>query len=945
VVIVTKQSPLLHKMLSSMGSTKDFRKNSAIGEIFRKTGVRDTPELQRIRFLPERDWHDLLADNYLETLSRHLRRPGSSAMLFETQGAALTEFYDYGGFLGNIGLGEGKCVTGDTVLYDPEQGRLQVRETRAAFCRVLAGDVAPANVVRSGTKLCRRVILRDGTKLELSFDHPVLTQVGWLPAGDLDASHMVAVARRYPAPDSPIQVSQEDLLKAVHGVLEKRMPPEWWCLSDDDIRFFLGKFWVAHGRCTEKEGKQGLAAGFKRADEEVIQGLIEDLRFLCLRLGILTRPYSNSYFNEAGIVIRPESAAAFLELEVSQASKQDRQLLAERIENLNRNATDVVPVAFDELREIAQEENWPRGVSKHARETYKFARNYASRKNFSAFCEALEYRGKYAWLAHNDYVWERVSETELIGECAVYDVSVPDYHNFIGNGAMLHNTLITALAPTLVGAERPVLLAPGSLRTKTKRDFDRYREDWLIHPRIEFVSYEQLSRNPQLLVEINPDVLMADEVHCLKNLKAGCTKRVKRYMGAYEDIKFLGLSGTVSTRSLREFWHLMMWALGPKRMPLPNNYDELDEWARAIDEKVDAFDRVNPGMLLVHLGGQHIQVPEKTLEHEKEIVQARMAVRKRLEKTAGYMMTTKINCDASLSIKIVRPPPSPILDAAIEELRSTLADRNGDEVVRPADVWAKARMMSCGFFYRWVPEPPPEWIEARRHWFRFVRHALDRFSMRLDTPLQVAQDVDAGNQTELFDVAWTPQADETAHEPDMRLPVDILARWREMQPTYKYKLVPEWLDEARAQWIVDNYLKGEEEAWIVWVEHVAMGQKLAELSGRPFHHHGGLDQNGTHIEQAQGPIIASVESNYKGMNLQQYHRNFIVSCMPSGKMWEQLFGRTHRRGQEADHVYYDVMEACPEHAEGFVQVMRDAAYAYQTQNQPQRLLLADRVDV
>lgn len=518
-----------------------------------------------------------------------------------------------------------------------------------------------------------------------------------------------------------------------------------------------------------------------------------------------------------------------------------------------------------------------------------------------------------------------------------------DYGGFLGNlGLGCGKTLITLLAPTLIGAERPVLLIPGSLRKKTINDAKRYRaEGWLVHPRLELVSYEQVSRNPELLIGICPDALICDEVSALKNIKAGCTKRVSRLMRIHPTIKFMGVSGTISTRSLLEFWHLLMWSSHAQLMPLPRNYDEVAEWALAVDEKVEDYARMQPGALISVLG-KDIEVPSDTPDHLVELVHARLAVRRRLHETAGFMHTSQLSCDASLSMEVVHPPASPLIEHAILDLRACLAesgeDTKGELLLRPADVWAKARMLAQGFLYDWEPPPPDEWRTRRRRWHRLIRFALGVHGRTLDTPMQVAQAVDKGILVDKFDVSLDPE------KPDMRLPQEILADWRQIEPTYKYKLVPRWIDDSRMRWVSEKYLR-KPENMIVWVEHVAAGQKLAELSGRPFHHNKGLDAQGRHIEQASGPIIASVSANYRGVNLQQYHKNFILSADPVGSTLEQLMGRTHRQGQLEDHVYYWIFQACQEHVDGITQVLRDAYYAFQTLGEPQRLLLADKVNL
>ena len=512
-----------------------------------------------------------------------------------------------------------------------------------------------------------------------------------------------------------------------------------------------------------------------------------------------------------------------------------------------------------------------------------------------------------------------------------------ELHDYGGAMAALSvgegKTVISALAPTIVAAQRPVLLIPAKLKKKTERDFKILAQHWYMHPAIQVVSYEKLSRNPEFLNELAPDLLMADEAHRLKSLSAACTKRVKRYMRQHPQTKFLALSGTITSRSLKDFWHILMWALRPEIMPLPRTFNELEEWALAVDEKIDPLERIAPGALLeLH--------PSEDL-HELE--RARRGVRTRLQQTAAYVATRESTLGTSLQIELVSPPTSKVIDEALDELRREWTTPNGDVAPTPVDTWRHARELACGFWYRWEPAAPLPWLEARRNWNKYVRHIL-LSSDRLDSPLQVMQAVTRGDfDGKLFSIQEGETSDGAPilvqHEPKA-----LLARWQAVRPSFEPNNVPDWIDEQRLKWVVDRCLRGDTPC-IVWVEHIAVGQKLAELSGRPFHREQGLDAEGVMIEDREGQsVIASISSSGEGRNLQAWSKMFVTSCLPNGRIWEQLLGRLHRSGQLADTVEVEVMNGCAEQYQGFLQALRDATYVHQVTAQPQKLLLADYVN-
>lgn len=510
-------------------------------------------------------------------------------------------------------------------------------------------------------------------------------------------------------------------------------------------------------------------------------------------------------------------------------------------------------------------------------------------------------------------------------------------------GLGVGKTLITAVLPTLLGAERPVLLAPAKLRDKTKRDFDKLRKHWIIHPRIEFVSYQQLSRKKQadLLEELDPDLLMCDEVHALKNLKSGRTRRVARRMSARPDTMFVGLSGTLTVRTPMDYWHLLLWALLRKGlMPLPKNADEVQEWALAIGVGVDDDKRVLPGALL------DLPLPEGLDPALPEITKARFAVRKRLRETPGFVMTEDTDVDASISLELICPPPSDVVNKALMDVRITNTSPNGDILLRPVDVWRQARQLACGFYYRWTPEAPSEWLFWRCNWGRYVRHVLG-YSNKLDTPEQVLHWVEKcvkeQQRQDKFRLHDPAKPDDPDTGIDM-LPSQILAEWQRWRPTFKPNPKAYWIDDSHMRWLMQTYCTDKEDPTLIWVEHVAVGELLAELTGFPYCHEGGRDQKGRYIEDLSGQhVICSVESCNEGMNLQAWHRNLVVSCPPSGKTWEQMIGRTHRSGQLADEVEVLVFRSCIEQEEGLDEATKQAEYAFETFGQKQRLMLADRV--
>jgi hypothetical protein len=516
-------------------------------------------------------------------------------------------------------------------------------------------------------------------------------------------------------------------------------------------------------------------------------------------------------------------------------------------------------------------------------------------------------------------------------------------------------TLLTFLLPMVVpGIQRPTLLLPAGLVEKTWREFQVLKQHWLCHisymTRAMFdecvITYEKLGRDSgkDALMGRRPDMVIADEVHYLRNREAACTRRAERFMIANSETLFCGMSGSITKRSIRDYWHLAYWALR-EGMPLPRVKEEMEKWAEAVDEKkTDAIARRDPGVLLSFCTDEEREVAKPTrdapvgrtaqmpiMHFRKKLAVARTGYRRRFNETPGVISSPDKNLDCSLIIRRCDVDPGKKAQEHLATLRETWTTPNGDEVAMPVDVWRHARELACGFYYRWEPAPPGHWVAARKLWNWCVRQILspegemheDHSHLHLDSPMQVGLAISDGRITHPHVLA--------AHK-----------QWQDVKNDYKINVVAEWVDDSTLKYCMD-WTKANP-AGIVWTEHRAFGHRLAQMMGTGFCSSGGEDENGRPIEDYKGaPVVASVQANAEGRNLQAWHRNLIVTAPPTGSLYEQLLGRTHRPGQEADTVFVDWISACDEQEQGFQQVLADAQYIQDTTGQSQKLLYADRI--
>lgn len=473
-------------------------------------------------------------------------------------------------------------------------------------------------------------------------------------------------------------------------------------------------------------------------------------------------------------------------------------------------------------------------------------------------------------------------------------------------------TLISLLAPVVSFAARPLLLVPASLIDKTRHDEAAYRADWQLGPWIKIMSYEWLGRSQaaEALELWQPDLIIADEAHRLKNPKAACTRRVRRYMNEHPTTTFVAMSGTITKRSIKDYAHILHWCIQPGAAPLPRTYNDLELWADALDERKGQLKRADPGALIRLCNPQEIQLWENGGARRA----ARLAFRRRLQDTPAIVCSDETPIDASITITELYPDRDMSeIDRAFETLRGAWETPDGWPIVDGLGMFRHARELALGFYYVWDPRPPKVWLEARKEWAAYAREIL-KHSHTLDSELQVRE----------------------AHEDSPECQA-----WLAIRDSFEPNTVPVWISDdvidVCASWM-DRTGGG-----IVWTEHTCFAERLSRLTGAPYHGRQGLDAHGRSIEQASRmrPLIASIASNGTGRNLQAWSRNLITSMLANGLQTEQLIGRTHRDGQLQDTVSFDILTTCAEHVGAFWQAWRDCHYVADSTGAPQKLLLAD----
>lgn len=480
----------------------------------------------------------------------------------------------------------------------------------------------------------------------------------------------------------------------------------------------------------------------------------------------------------------------------------------------------------------------------------------------------------------------------------------------VGHG----KTLLDLLTPLVMRSRRAVLLLPSSLKRQVlDKDWHYYGEHWKLPnlstgrwfdpnlPTLYVIGYEELSGSKQtdLLERLKPDLVIADEAHSVSRRTAARTKRFLRHFTQNPGTRLCCWSGTLTKRALTDYAHLADLSLHDSS-PVPRWWPTVEEWSMHLDPINRSLDE---GALRKFCEGGET---------------AREGLRRRTTETKGVVSSADdVSCEASLVITPIKLEVPAEISKAIQTVAASWDRPDGEALVDPLSVMRCLRELSCGFFYRWRwPQGESQqvidrWLQVRKDWHRELRERLKRGGAHMDSPLLLTKaairwlngythiERDAnGHETARREIP--PQ---TKHGPLPTWESEHWASWEQVRNTAQPETEAVWLNDFMvdrcARWLNDG-------PGICWFEFGALEQRLrASAPGVVL---GAGDDASRRVLALRGDESAclSIRSHGTGKNLQAFHRNLVAVPPADGATWEQLLGRTHRQGQEADEVTVDV---------------------------------------
>lgn len=535
------------------------------------------------------------------------------------------------------------------------------------------------------------------------------------------------------------------------------------------------------------------------------------------------------------------------------------------------------------------------------------------------------------------------SEKVTLRECQVdYLASAVKYRRVFGSVGVGHGkTIISILLSVVTRSHRTLLMIPSNLVGQlTRIDIPQFEEwfniklDWCSiqdksqHQRRELMDTHRLTIFPysylstedttDLLNLSNADLIVCDECHYLKNFGNAKIDRFLSYIDEHPDVSLCFMSGTIIKKSLMDYHHLIGRCL-KHLSPLPHDRQLMIDLEELISYK--NYKKVDSSKFLCKL-----EPPLKAGygEYLVYVDQARAFMQKLFDSSPATVRTENQSVDCSIMINVILVTPNPTITQHLTTLREAWETPHGDLIEDYLQMAQIATQISSGFYYRlyWA-EGTPDWVlehhqkrmelvNAIRRWVRY-RHRPKYDTLGLvEKALERGDPIVRGLRVEYE--AWL----------NSKVEDEIQERSEETFWLSSYKI-----EEAK-EWALKKK-KG-----IIWYKWDACGEALALAIPNSVYCPAKAD-----IELLkQSKILICGFSHAEGKNLQHLSDNLLFDIPNSGALMEQLIGRTHRQGQEADCVNVDILVANPEDKEILKAVYRQSKNLH-TIDKKQKFILAD----
>jgi len=483
------------------------------------------------------------------------------------------------------------------------------------------------------------------------------------------------------------------------------------------------------------------------------------------------------------------------------------------------------------------------------------------------------------------------------------------------------------------------------------------------------MAWSQLSivDTDELLANVAPELIIADEAHNLSNKTSSRYKRVNRYMVEKPETEFIALSGTMGKKTLNDYYHIMKWCLKDK-CPMPRTQVEVDNWANVLDTSFSEY--TSDGTLLPMLNWAKMNGRS---ELERDIAGYRKSFNHRLATTRGIVFAIGED-DIGTSIlfnNISADVPDDYegmeeLNRLRDQLHQLDTSPDGDIIDFAIHKFRHDYELTAGFYnsLKWplvedvmkrrdlsnyeadaLLERSKDYHRANQEYHREVRSWLQEYACeKLDTPLLLsnAMSVYRRRLAEYEANKELPVEDrkdlERPHNP---VGSDLYDAWEvknkmdfpeRIERDSEAVRVCDYKIQAAKKWAM-ALKKGE--GAIVWYYNHEVGKwanHLFQEAGLDvvFCDSGDRGYKAINNEANYNKImIASISAYREGLNLQKVKHSFYLQFPRASYFAEQSLGRNHRTGCTYDELVFTTCNSNDFDHNMFSAVLADALFNHQ----------------
>ncbi|MBK1647238.1 replicative DNA helicase [Rhabdochromatium marinum] len=228
-----------------------------------------------------------------------------------------------------------------------------------------------------------------------------------------------------------------------HG---KFVPAPVFQLPKNQLALFLNRLFATDGWATRLSSGQ-CQLGYASVSER----LARQIQHLLLRFGIIAklrhrrirREQNDSHAWQLDITDGDSIRTFAAEIGIFSKEAALERVLDALAQKRQQTNTDLIPVAvWERLRAMKGEESWSHLAERAGligTSNIHVGKRALSRQRLARLAHALQDQS-LSDLASSDLFWDPIVAIESLGRRQVYDLTVPDTHNFVANDICVHNT-------------------------------------------------------------------------------------------------------------------------------------------------------------------------------------------------------------------------------------------------------------------------------------------------------------------------------------------------------------------------------------------------------------------------------------------------------------------------------------------------------------------------